>query len=73
MEVVFLVITVIGLYASYEVMMYNKIKKENERDNKKRCCDSDKKKNKPKRNKKVSKAKTQNKRKSRSSKEKIEK
>lgn len=50
-------------YVTWETIKYNKIKKENERDNKKRCCDSKEKKSKPKRNKKVSKAKVQNKRK----------
>ena len=72
MEIALVVITVIMLYASYEIIVYNKIKKENERNNKERCCDSKKKKYKPKRNKKVSKVKTQNKRKHRGSKEEIE-
>mgnify|MGYP006452382587 CR=1 FL=1 len=59
-------------YVTWETIKYNKIKKQNERDNKKRCCDSKKKKQKPKRYKKVSKIKTQNKRKSNSAKEEIE-
>ena len=73
MESVLIVITVIVLYASYEIMIYNKIKKENERTNKERCCSSKEKKQKPKRNKKISSTKAQNKRKYNSPKKKIKK
>lgn len=61
------VICFIAGYVTWETIKYNKRKKENERDNKNRCCDSKEKKSKPKRNKKVSSNKIQNKRKPKSS------
>lgn len=64
------VICFIAGYVTWETIKYNKTKKENERDNKERCCDSNEKRNKPKRYKKISKVKVQNKRKPRSSKNK---
>ena len=73
MEIFLLVITVIALYASYEVMMYNKIKKQNEKDNNKHSKRSYTKKKRPSGNTKVSKNQTQNKRKPGRPKKKIKK
>ena len=67
------VICFIAGYVTWETIKYNKKRKENERDNKKRCCDSKEKKSKPKRNKKVSTNKAQNKRKSNGFKKQIKK
>lgn len=53
-------------YVTWETIKYKK----NARNNKNYCCDSNKKKEKPKRYKKISKAKVQNKRKPRSTKNK---
>tara|TARA_R110002012_G_scaffold2179_1_gene10413 strand:- start:2985 stop:3209 length:225 start_codon:yes stop_codon:yes gene_type:complete len=70
--IVLSVICGIAGYVSWETIKYNKRKKENERNNKERCCSSNEKKSKPKRYKKISKVKAQNKRKPRSPKKKIE-
>tara|TARA_A100001201_G_scaffold142633_2_gene141387 strand:+ start:546 stop:767 length:222 start_codon:yes stop_codon:yes gene_type:complete len=73
MEIFLLVITVIALYASYEVMMYNKIKKQNEKDNNEHPKRSYTKKKKPSGSTKVSKTEAQNKRKPGRPKKKIKK
>ena len=73
MELVLIVITVIGLYASYEIMIHNKIRKENERNNNRSFKKSYNKKKKPSGSTKVSKVKTQNKRKPGRSKKQIKK
>ena len=73
MELVLIVITVIGLYASYEIMVHNKIRKENEKNNNRRSKKVYKKRKEPSGTTKVSKAKAQNKRKPRRTKEKIKK
>jgi len=66
------VVCVISIVIAWNMVNYSKQIKEYERDNQRRASSSEKKKSKPKRNKKVSKTKAQNKRKYRSSKEKIE-
>jgi len=73
MEIFFTVLIAIALYTSYEIIIYNKIQKENERNNKKRFKKINSKREKPISNAKVSKTKTQNNNKHRSTKKKIKK
>ena len=73
MEIFLTVLIAIALYTSYEIIIYNKIQKENERNNKKRFEKVNSKRKKPTSNTKVPKAKTQNNNKYKRTKKKIEK
>ena len=73
MEVFLTVLIAIALYTFYEIIIYNKIQKENEKNNKKCFKKINNKRKKPISNAKVPKAKTQNNNKYKRTKKKIKK